>query len=135
MGGRQVIFFIRHAHGEHNAVMEDALKAYYKAHPVRLRHTTAVPTVTTTAGLHDGAGPGLAGAVCLLLARCPLSTGYCPLATDWSPSWVTLPVCTATPALGCLTRWPRLLTGSVALTAGSRSQDKEAPGYTEGYCT
>ena len=131
MGGRQVIFFIRHAHGEHNAVMEDALKAYYKAHPVRLRHTTAVPTVTTTAGLH--AGPGLAGAVCLLLARCPLSIGYCPLATDWSPSWVTLPVCTAMPALAPYSL--ALAADSVALTAGSRSQDKEAPGYTEGYCT
>jgi hypothetical protein len=35
MSGK-VIFLIRHAHGEHNAVMEDALKAYYRAHPVSL---------------------------------------------------------------------------------------------------
>jgi len=75
MGGGQVIFFIRHAHGEHNAVMEDALKAYYKAHPVRLRHTTAVPTVTTTATRPAWRWPWpgrqALSACCSPAARCP----------------------------------------------------------------
>ena len=46
----QVIFFIRHAHGEHNAVMEVALKAYYKAHPVS-PSTAAAPTEFPSAAM------------------------------------------------------------------------------------
>ena len=45
----QVIFFIRHAHGEHNAVMEVGLKAYYKAHPVS--PSTAAPTEFPSAAM------------------------------------------------------------------------------------
>jgi len=58
----QVIFFIRHAHGEHNAVMEVALKAYYKAHPVS--PSTAAPTEFPSAANYGGAGTGCRRCCC-----------------------------------------------------------------------